>query len=232
MDLLKKVIDENRHITSVILSRRGEPLMHPRIVDMVCFLRERNVYVSMYTNGILLDDDLIDKLLNSTVNELIFSMDGTGDFYEHVRGVEYEKCRTVLLKTIRKRNEYGFDTKIAINTVRFDDGSNVDPVLREWGDVVDYIIVQPWMIPGIIPRRTPCRSLWRTLVISWNGDVVACCQDQENEFFLGNVSDHSISELFNGPVARNLRERHLSKNYPELCTCCHPHLGFRVFSKK
>ena len=54
----------------------GEPLMHPRFVDMVRLAHERGLRTEMTTNALLLDLDMARSLLDAGLDQLVVSIDG------------------------------------------------------------------------------------------------------------------------------------------------------------
>jgi len=59
----------------IYLSGWGEPLVHPRIWDMVTLVKENGKKVGFTTNGLLIDDTAREKLL-SLVDVIGISVDG------------------------------------------------------------------------------------------------------------------------------------------------------------
>ena len=220
-----KLLDENPQLTSMILTRNGEPFLHPQIFKMIEYAKRRGIYVIAYTNGALLDDRIIENVFSCGLDELNFSLEGVGEYYEKNRGVDYKQCASTIRKILRARTEASSRTKIGINTVTFENGSGLSDVAREWGGVVDHITYEPLMGKRAELRRSACRTLWRNSVITWEGDVVVCCSDIEGKLKVGNINDSTLREIFNGPEMRALRQRHLRKEFPEICKYCDPHFG-------
>ena len=54
----------------------GEPLMHPRFVDMVGAAKERGLRAEVTTNALLLDDEKAAGLLEAGLDQLVVSIDG------------------------------------------------------------------------------------------------------------------------------------------------------------
>lgn len=48
-------------------------------------------------------------------------------------------------------------------------------------------------------RRPPCAGLWNTPIVHVNGDLTTCCLDTKLLNRLGNLREHSLGELWNGP---------------------------------
>ena len=62
-----------------------------------------------------------------------------------------------------------------------------------------------------------CHDAWTIVSVLGNGDVQACCMP---ESVMGNLGEHSLEEIWNGPIYRALRARVNSDNPPEACRHC------------
>ena len=65
-----------------------------------------------------------------------------------------------------------------------------------------------------------CLRLWSGCVITTSGDVLPCCYDKDHRHTLGNITTHSLSEIFHSSKANNLRKHILKGNLPEMCKNC------------
>ena len=87
LTLYKKVSDYFSITKHVHLQGWGEPLLHKDIVEMVNIARRAGSVVSLTTNGLLLDNNIIMELLKSNINILAFSLGGSNDYvHSLVRG--------------------------------------------------------------------------------------------------------------------------------------------------
>lgn len=64
----------------------GEPLLYPKIYDIIKYCTDNSVYVSIGTNGTLITETVIKKLKNSGLNKVIISLDGTKKVHDSIRG--------------------------------------------------------------------------------------------------------------------------------------------------
>ena len=60
----------------VVFTSFGEPLTHPRLLDWVAAIRERDIQVTIGTNGLLLTPEVSRELIRLGVDRLMISMDG------------------------------------------------------------------------------------------------------------------------------------------------------------
>ena len=65
-----------------------------------------------------------------------------------------------------------------------------------------------------------CLRLWSGCVITTYGDVLPCCYDKDHRHALGNITTHSLSEIFHSHKANTLRKHILKGNLPEMCKNC------------
>jgi radical SAM protein with 4Fe4S-binding SPASM domain len=72
-------------------------------------------------------------------------------------------------------------------------------------------------------KKSPCRDLWRILVVLWNGKVVPCCVDFEGNIILGDAERENLQKIFKGPAMKALRKSHLQKRLSGLCEKCSPY---------
>lgn len=66
---------------------------------------------------------------------------------------------------------------------------------------------------------TTCARLFKQAYIMFNGDLVLCCVDYSREQVLGNITHSSISEVWNGPVATDIRRRYIAREFGSLPLC-------------
>ncbi|MEK7284221.1 MAG: SPASM domain-containing protein, partial [Acidobacteriota bacterium] len=66
---------------------------------------------------------------------------------------------------------------------------------------------------------TTCTRLFKQAYILFNGDMVLCCVDYSREQVLGNIMNSSIHDVWNGPVAQEIRRRYLAHEFDGLPLC-------------
>ena len=53
----------------------------------------------------------------------------------------------------------------------------------------------------------PCPTIWGMCNIHSNGNIVPCCYDYDGSMVVGNIQEQRLSEIWNGPVIRELRKK-------------------------
>ncbi|MGB9521822.1 MAG: tungsten cofactor oxidoreductase radical SAM maturase, partial [Anaerolineales bacterium] len=85
-------LSELKRVERVIFTSFGEPLSHPRILEMVESIRKFNIAVTIGTNGLLLTDKIIREMIKLGVDRIMVSMDGgKPETYAGIRGAMLAK---------------------------------------------------------------------------------------------------------------------------------------------
>jgi SynChlorMet cassette radical SAM/SPASM protein ScmF len=101
----------------------GEPLMHPRIGEILGILREETLDLTVETNGVLCSPELVHELQRSNLRHISVSLDGAdAKTHEWVRGVE--GCFDAALQGIKNLVETGIRPQVIMSLMR----KNVDQI--------------------------------------------------------------------------------------------------------
>jgi MoaA/NifB/PqqE/SkfB family radical SAM enzyme len=95
-----------------VLQGIGEPLLNPELAAMIRHLKNRDVFVVFNTNAVLLTRRRQVELIDSGLDELRVSLDGsTPETYVRVRGIPgFERVVANVGEMVRTRRELGADT--------------------------------------------------------------------------------------------------------------------------
>ncbi len=108
----RKIVDETGNkLIRVDLFNYGDPFVNPEAVDMVEYLKEKfpHIYLYISTNGLMLNEHKIERLVKAGVDEITFSLDGADqETYEKYRcGGDFNKAVDLLAYLVKKRDENG-----------------------------------------------------------------------------------------------------------------------------
>jgi MoaA/NifB/PqqE/SkfB family radical SAM enzyme len=145
----------------------GEPLVHPRITEMVAQIRSQGSSVELITNGILLNERMSKELIEAGINVLWISVDGaTPESYSKVR--IHSSLPEVLANVRRFRHDClslnGKKPQIGLSFVAM--RSNVDelPDLMRLGIQLG---VSRYLVTNVLPyTQEMCKEMLYTLSIS------------------------------------------------------------------
>ena len=220
LGLFKKIIDENPRIEFILPFQWGEPFLHKEIFEMVKYASNKGIRVMLTSNATLLNDQMCNKIIDSGLERITFSVDGVGSTYTAIRGVEYSaiKNNILLLKKIRDAKKSSL--KIDISMVIFEDTEQeVERFFSEWKPLVDRVQVIP--VFTAMERKSPCRELWRGIaVVLWDGKVTVCCADYDGRMFYGNANEQRLVDIWNGQRMRRLRREHRQRKFSGICKNC------------
>ena len=224
LDLFKKVIDDSPGLEHLCMHNWGEPLLNKDIFKMFDYAHSAGVkHIVMNTNGTLLTDKMIDKIVDSPLSIIRFSIDGSAETFKRIRGVELEKIEKNILKLKEKkaarRPALGMGV---VFTVEAETQDNADEYIAHWREIVDHVRLQPKLIQD--PRHEACPELfgkdYGKLVVLWDGTVIPCCVDYNATLALGNAWKDSVMDLWHGATIDRLRASHENRDFPATCANC------------
>ncbi|TRW14829.1 radical SAM protein [Glacieibacterium frigidum] len=95
-------------LTHVELQGEGEPLLHPRIFDMIATCGERGIAVSMIVNGSLLSETRIARLVEGGVRTIHVSLETVDPArFAAIRGGLFDKVADGIQRLVDARNRLG-----------------------------------------------------------------------------------------------------------------------------
>jgi radical SAM protein with 4Fe4S-binding SPASM domain len=224
-------------VPRLVFHTTGESLLHKELPRMVRVAKERRFQVFLSTNGMLLDKRRATELLEAGLDQLRFSIEGASkETYEAVRvGGRHDRLLANMQGLRRLRDETHSPMGITVNSVYMKETApEVEQFYRTYGPLVDhiewtYLGNQGNHMPEIVARSStvptrrravrPCDQLWRSLVVSWNGDVTVCCVDLENEMTVGNVLRDTLGRIWRNEQYQRYRRLHLEGRQAELKLC-------------
>jgi len=87
---LKKVVDEVNFFKPTFYLSGGEPLVYPKIIELLEYLQHKRLYCLINTNGILLEKYARD-LVKLGVDKIIVSIDGPEEVHDLNRGKTFKR---------------------------------------------------------------------------------------------------------------------------------------------
>ena len=229
-ELYKKVIDEcSRYkVYSVKLSWRGEPLLNPRIVDMVKYAKDKKIKdVAFLTNAERLSPELIEKLIDAGLDWISISFDGLGETYERIRyPAKFDKV-VENVKYIRKAREMRKQVKplIRVQTIWSAIKDDPDAYFQFWKPIADKVAFIADQIRSSESKDFEhdasyiCQSPWQRICVMWDGRIAQCHSDYQERNILGDVKKHSLKEIWYGEAFARVRGLMRDKKRLALSPC-------------
>ncbi len=248
MGLYRSIIDQvagwrPKPLLSLFLG--GESTLHPGIFEMISYADRKGLSTFLATNATTLTPTRSRRLIESGLENIIFSFDGYDkESYESVRvGANFERTveniRT-FLKIKRELNsktprvtfsslitrsfeEEGERAKLEEFQHTFD-GLPVDEfrisVAGHWAGTFDGINTPEFQEAVTYGDRFfPCFRLWESMSIRWDGTVVPCCVDFLGETPLGSAVEQPLLDIWNGPPMQEFRRKMIRQDISDISLC-------------
>ncbi len=179
----KKVIDEaGDYIIHLRLWNWGEPLLNKNIFEMISYAKQKKIIVNLSTNSSFLTKEIVTRLINSGLDELIVSLDGAceetyqkyrkgGDFKKVVDSIRFladekkrlnKKTPSVKLQfIIMKHNEHEIEKMKSLAKIM-----GIDELSFKTAGIMDYFSTED------IKKYLPCKKEYSRYTIN-NGRVIS-----------------------------------------------------------
>jgi radical SAM protein with 4Fe4S-binding SPASM domain len=112
-DFFRETIDDiHQHLLYLIFYFQGEPYLNPEFLDMVKYASSKNIYTATSTNAHYITDEVAKKTVESGLDRLIISIDGTTqEVYQQYRvGGNLNKVIEGAKKIVKWRKELNSKT--------------------------------------------------------------------------------------------------------------------------
>lgn len=230
LDLFKRIVDEaTGRCEAITLASRGEPLICPKIEEMLKYTTGKFLALKMNTNAWFLDEAKSHAILQADLNTLVFSADAASEpAYSRFRvGGSLER----VLKNVRRFREirakdYPRSRMITrVSGVQVPGTPDLDQMENFWGEMVDqvaFVKYNPWENTYEQPVNeiaTPCSDLWRRMFVWWDGLVNPCDVDYKSTLAVGRAGERTLGDLWQSDDYRQLRERHLQAQRAQCSPC-------------
>jgi radical SAM protein with 4Fe4S-binding SPASM domain len=225
MDLIDKIVMENRGATRINLNNWGEPLLHYEFEKILKLINSELPECKIYfaTNATLLNKDITNMILKYNIHEIQFSVDGVGEVYSDIREIDYEYVKKNILEFIKAKYKVGNKVKLVLKAViNKETEPNLDILLNDWKGVIDVRCQPEIKYDSSHIRRTPCPELFNNhLVVLSDGRVTPCCSDYNGALCMGFANqDNTLEAIWNSERAQRFRKAHESGRYPKFCLKC------------
>jgi len=242
--------------TPVRFVRWGEPLLHRNLVEYVMELKRLGSIVHINTNGSLLTEEMIDRLLEAKLDSIKFSFQGVDrTSYSQMRNIDFFDellSRMKLLYTKRGNRKAPFihaSTTITYETL--EQVSSFKESVRCYVDLVtagrtvlEHIDLDKvklsddeksmlWYLKSqesVVKKHPECPEVFDKLSINWDGTVSACCGDYDNKMLVGNLKIKSLKEIWMSPKMHSYRSLLVDMRHDELplCSKCYDYYGLQT----
>ncbi len=248
VELYKAIFDEvGNDLNRIFLWGYGEPLLHPRITELLRYTGNFSAKKIMSTTGWKLED-LSDIESLTALDELIISINGiTPKVYsQHQMHGDLEKVIRGLVRVspVLRDSETRFIMQMVAHKGNIDKIIQAEDFAREYG--FDMLVVKSFNVMDkkqdtfdrFVPLGTtysryqkglndapkkpqngiyPCEE-W--MVINWDGSVNPCCWDYKGEYNFGNVGELGVQGVWSNFIASRHRNQIRQGKFLDICVDC------------
>jgi wyosine [tRNA(Phe)-imidazoG37] synthetase (radical SAM superfamily) len=236
-ELNAKIVDEIRTAGKgttqyIRYSSEGEPLVHPKGYEMIEYAtRNSGVFVTLTTNGTIMNEKRTRKLLDSGVHMIDISIDAfTPETYSKIRvNGDLNVTRKNVLNLLAWIRQSGSSTKVVVSFIEQPQNRHeAEQFEAFWkGEGADYVVIRRLHsaagavvnIANIMRaeqvgvKRRPCVYLWERIVLNPRGYLSFCPADWTHGSTICDYRTTTLAEVWQGEFYRRLREAHLTNNY-------------------
>jgi sulfatase maturation enzyme AslB (radical SAM superfamily) len=242
-DLNAKMVDEvkahGQGVTQYIrYASNGEPLVHPNAYEMIEYAAlNSGVYVTLTTNGTIMNAKRTQSLLESQVHMIDISIDAfTPETYAKIRvGGRLSTTQANVLQLLSWVRESKSKTKVVVSFVEQpqntheakdfesywkDQGASYVVIRRLHscsGAKVDLAALKRTATKAV--ARRPCLYPWERIVINARGELAFCPSDWVHGSVITNYQETTILETWQGEFYQRLRQAHLTNQYKDHKFC-------------
>ncbi len=226
-------------IDTVCLNRDGEPTLDKKITERVRKVKEIGIKkVTLSTNAELLNETLARNLIEAGLNDIMISIDAfSKEIYESIRkGLNFETVVKNTSDLFKIRDALKSPMSVRVRMVIIDSNKHeVDDWMKFWtrlASPADRVYAMPahnWgnqiKIDGAadpLHNAAACIFPFSSMAVHVNGEVGLCNADYNASISMGNISTHSIKEVWNSKEYKKIRKIHLEgrKDCLKLCSGC------------
>jgi len=237
-DIIMKNLENNVPRVAVMY-HGGEPFLCKNLCDWIERLKGIGVkYIKTVTNGTMLNDSIIKKLIHSGIDLVEVSIDGQSpeenDFIR--RGSNCRETISNVKKLIELKGKLNSVTpSVLISNAQFNKNNSFGKpdvpafLLEAFKDSVSYqsmyFIAWSWQKTSSNPpayhvENNYCPFINETMTVRWNGDVVPCCHDIMSEYVMGNIHESSLEDIRDGEAFRVISDGIRNDKPVGLCENC------------
>lgn len=234
------------NIAGVRFIRWGEPTMHPKYIETIERVKDAGAATHINTNGSLLDETQIKRLIDIGLDSIKFSFQGAdeGTYNEMREGGDYNHLLEIVKQMYRLRGEKPCPYIQISTTLTGETIEQINNFKHDVEDFCDYYNIGYTKLNHLnvddmkideqekekirqLQQREKidhiysevCPEAFDKLSVNWNGDVTLCSGDYDGYLVIGNILDMDLKQLFNSYAANQYRDIIAEKQYSRI-KCC------------
>jgi radical SAM protein with 4Fe4S-binding SPASM domain len=213
------------------------------LFEKIAYLRKYNMTYGIVTNASLLTPEKVDRFFElGGLNYVNFSMNGfSKEVYEKTMlGLKRDVTYGNVLHFLREKEKCkADDLVVTISAVMTEiNKKDLKKLYRFWRKQKGIYMILPIELVNRMGKEydgkigklgpmtkknnwlSPCRALWGSLMVYYDGKVGPCCvESDKRNLIVGDANKQTIMEISTGEALNNLRKFHLSGKRSEHPIC-------------
>ena len=221
---------------NIYLHVKGEPLLHPNLIEFLQIAENCNIKVNLTTNGVLFPKRVDELSQCNSLQKINFSLHSENDIPNYLdnifNSVEKLKDKTIIYRLWTLKNGE-FDEKSTKTAEKIIDYYKLSPETVEKINNQNNIKISSTIyVDKDNEFEWPddkkdeenqgfCMALKTQVAILVDGTVVPCCLDSNGKIDLGNIYTDSFESIINGKRCLDLKKSFQDRKPCEkLCLNC------------
>ncbi|OFX42885.1 MAG: hypothetical protein A2046_08430 [Bacteroidetes bacterium GWA2_30_7] len=241
-ELAKNAIDKLKNdLIYLMLYFQGEPFMASNFFEIIKYANKSGVYTATSTNGHFLTPENCENIINSGLDRIIISIDGTSQetYSKYRSGGSLDKVLKGLETLYNTKNNLKKSNPFIIIqflVFKFNEHQipEIKKIAKKYNSKLELKTAQIYNfseVENLLPTQTKysrykklsngeyriktssksCLRLWSHLVITWDGKIIPCCFDKNASICLGNFPQQNLLEVWKSNQFNNFRQELLVK---------------------
>ena len=186
----------------------GEPLLHSNIFNYITIIKNQiqDARVLLITNGQLLTEDIIKRLIDLHVDDIMVSIQAIKpDLYaELMPGLDYNTVMNNLKKLAEIAPEWmNIRIHYIFHKLNHKDMQNakaylsryakviMTPIQSRGGHIKNEMLIEPFNSI----KRSRCNLFETNFFITWDGKILPCCNDVAGKNEIGDINNITLEEI-------------------------------------
>lgn len=241
-ELFRKIVDDlaETQPRRILPYLQNEPLNDRRLPEFIRYIAERipETTTLVTTNGTGLSEEMGEKLIDAGLKRVKVSLQSLDDATNReIMGYDARKVieNVLAFRRLLRAKRSKLDLRVSM-IVTGKNESEIDRARRFWrrhdvrlvtsvlenrgGNIKNALEINAGRP---MKPMSHCIRPSREMCVLFNGQVVLCCVDWFRTVNTGDLSTHSVRDVWNGPVYRRIREgfdEDDASKLPEICRNC------------
>lgn len=239
MGLFERILSEAASIgvKRIHLYLRGEPTLHPKIIEMIASIKAKGLAFHLVTNGTKLTPEFSRALLAAGVDnadQLTVSILGHSKASHEATmvGVDHDAVvRNVTgFMSLRKELRVNGPVVEVLFNAPPQNQHESDAFLEFWHGKVDHARLGSYSVEfqeykrdavNSLVRTEPCNAVIERMTVFWNGQVAQCNGDIDGDFTIGDLATDPIKEVWACERLQRVRQAHRTGQLEDFPGCLH-----------